>query len=114
MDHAKMLNQLQTAAAESLQSRDVTLGEITIVSALLTEFAVTLLLFEEIEKFNDFNNQTGGTTACEKIEFDRALADVLKGVCCIEDAVVKKIRAGIAIDAAQDPYTPVTGDCCAR
>ncbi|MGG0644189.1 hypothetical protein ABE021_09625 [Sporosarcina gallistercoris] len=113
MDHAKMLNQLQTAAAESLQSRNVTLGDITIVSALLTEFAVTLLLFEEIEKFNDFNNQPNGTSACEKIEFDRALADVLKGVCCIEDAVVKKIRAGIAIDAAEDS-TPVVGDCCSR
>lgn len=111
MNHTHMLNQLQTAAAESLQNRTVTLGDITIVSALLTEFAVTLLLFEEVEKFREFN--ANDTTPCEKIEFDRALAEVLQGVCCIEDAVVKKIRAGIAIDAAVDPY-PVAGECCSR
>lgn len=115
MDHAKMLNQLQAAAAESLNNPRITLGEITIVSALLTEFAVTLLLFEEVEKFNDFNNQPNGTSACEKIEFDKALADVLNGVCCIEDAVVKKIRAGIAIDAADDSVNPpYVGECCTR
>lgn len=113
MDHAKMLNQLQAAAAESLNNRSVTLGEITIVSALLTEFAVTLILFEEVEKFREFNDNV--TTPCEKIEFDKALADVLKGVCCIEDAVVKKIRAGIAIDAADDSVNPpYVGDCCSR
>ncbi|WP_432354571.1 hypothetical protein [Sporosarcina sp. A2] len=115
MEHAKMLDQLQAAASEALDNRYVTLGEITIVSALLTEFAMTLLLFEELDKFNNFNNQPEGTTACEKIEFNQALADVLKEVCCIEDAVVKKIKAGIAIDAAEEGLTPdpPTG-CCGK
>ncbi|MDW0110798.1 hypothetical protein [Sporosarcina aquimarina] len=113
MDHARMLNQLQAAASDSLQTGTLTLGEIIIVSALLTEFATTAILFEEVRKFDEFNDNN--TTPCQKIEYNEALADVLKGVCCIEDAVVKKIRAGIAYDAAQDtPDTPVNDGCCGR
>lgn len=111
MDHVKMLNQLQGAATNSLQNRHVTLGDIIIVSALLTEFATTLILFEEVEKFDNFNDQE--TTPCEKIEYNEALADVLRGVCCIEDAVVKKIRAGIEYDAVEETVDPAEG-CCGR
>lgn len=112
MDHVKMLNQLQAAATDSLQQERITLGDITIVSALLTEFATTLILFEEVYKFQEFNQNN--TSPCEKIEYNQALADVLKGVCCIEDAVVKKIKAGMEMNnPAVDPQ-PIVGDCCTR
>ncbi|WP_025785995.1 hypothetical protein [Sporosarcina sp. D27] len=111
MEHSKMLNQLQEAAAGSLNNPRVTLGEITIISALLTEFAVTLILFEEVEKFREFNDND--TSPREKIEFNKAVADLLKEVCCIEEAIVKKIKAGIEIDSGHSgPH--VGGECCKR
>ncbi|REB08846.1 hypothetical protein DVB69_06915 [Sporosarcina sp. BI001-red] len=112
MDHDKMLNQLQLKVADALQRPTVTLGEVTIVSALLTEFATTLILFEEVYKFQEFNENI--TTPCEKIEFNKALAEVLKGVCCIENAIVEKMRAGMEMDGIEVDPEPIIGDCCKR
>ncbi len=112
MEHAnKMINELQTTA-EAVERGRYSLGTWTILSALYTEYLLNELLEREIFKFDEFN--ANDTTPNQKIEFDRAVADFLKHFCCVEEAVIRKIKVGMELNEYPATIAPDSGSCCSR
>lgn len=109
MDQTQMLRELQNTTTGI---DDEILSDLIIVSALLGEVVLTGILFEELVKFRNFNDDET-TTACEKAEFNRSVGEMLKGACCLENAFARKIEAAIELkEVAGETDEPETGDCC--
>lgn len=110
MDQTQMFRELYNITNSDLINDEI-LSDLIIVSTLLGEVVLTGILFEEFVKFKEFNSQD--TEACEKIEFNRAVGEFLKGACCLENAFARKIEAAIDLKrVAGEEETPETGDCC--
>jgi len=95
MEQRKAFSNMQTAMTLG-DTNSNALGGLVIISSLLTELALTDILFAEADKIRaaaDLNN----ATAPQLAEVDNSVARVLDQVCCIERRVIEKIDRGIEI-----------------
>lgn len=86
---------------------DNVLGTVLIILALLTELGVISIIYEEADKLDAaidyaFNNirpigkfNGGNNVLGEIAEVNESVADVLKELCCLKEAVIKEIKLGI-------------------
>ena len=95
MDHKQVLSNMQTSINLG-NTNDFSLGGLVIVSALITEFALTRILFAEADKIDEAV-EMNGVTIPQLVAIDDSVARVLDQVCCIEKRVVEKIYRGISL-----------------
>ncbi|WP_210469689.1 hypothetical protein [Sporosarcina sp. 6E9] len=72
------------------------LGDLVIFSAVLTEFALTDILFAEADKIRAAICLPD-VTADQLASVDTSVSQVLEQICCIEKRVIGKIDRGIEL-----------------
>jgi len=101
------LQQVMGVAQRNTGLSDDVLGTILVILALITELGVIAVLFEEADKIDAAVDYAFGAGAAnfgggnnnnvlEGIaEVNESVADVLKELCCLKEAVIKELKLGI-------------------